>query len=47
MAELSEIGVPGLLPVHVVGFRGALAGLSYSQRTARDHRYVLAQASAG
>jgi len=45
MLELPEIGVPGPLAVHVAGFRGALAGLGYSPRTARDHGYVLAQLS--
>jgi len=45
MPQLPEIGVPGLLAVHVAGFRGALAGRGYSPRTARDHGYVLAQLS--
>jgi hypothetical protein len=45
MAQLPEIGVPGLLAAHVAGFRGALAGLGYSPRTARVHGYVLAQLS--
>jgi integrase/recombinase XerD len=45
MPELLEIGLPGPLAVHVAGFRGALAGLGYSPRTARDHGYVLAQLS--
>jgi site-specific recombinase XerD len=45
MPKVPEIGVPGLLAVHVAGFRGALAGRGYSLRTARDHGYVLAQLS--
>ena len=45
MSELPEAGMSGPLAVHVEGFRGELAGLGYSPRTARDHGNVLAQLS--
>src|ERR1039458_2915462 len=45
MSELPGAGMSGPLAVHVEGFRGELAGLGYSPRTARDHGYVLAQLS--
>lgn len=45
MAERYPARVTGPLAAHAEGFRGRLADLGYTQRTARDHVYVLVHLS--